>query len=185
MRKKTIMFVLMLAVFLLATAQTNLVNLVTGVKGILRPINGGTGTSSAGTAGQILVSDGTNFQPADPLVSGNPTSSAQNATLAFTDPSLTGIESVKSSAANLYGWYIYNPNTTPCFVQLLDGASPVLGTTVPSPVLSLPPGPSAANVAPTVMAIKHFSSALSIAATTTPNGATPCALGLTVNLFYF
>lgn len=91
-------------------------------------------------------------------------------------------QSVKGSAGSLKGWYIYNPNTSAQFVQFFNTASGsvTVGTTNPLFMLTIPAG-SAANLWMQPGGIA-FSTAISIAATSTAggNGAPTTALDVVV-----
>ena len=45
---------------------------------------------------------------------------------------------IKSTAGNVLGWNVINPNSTPVYVKLYDSAAPVVGTTVPALVYAVP-----------------------------------------------
>jgi hypothetical protein len=96
---------------------------------------------------------------------------------------VTTVVSVKSSAGNLYGWFIGNTNATVCYVQIFNVASGsvTLGTTAPN--LTLPiPATSGANLS-LVIPIA-FGTAISVASTTTATGATTTGCGQTINFWY-
>jgi hypothetical protein len=58
----------------------------------------------------------------------------------------TNATSVKASAGQVYGWYIYNANAAVRYLKLYNKASsPTVGTDVPVMVIPIPPG-AAANV---------------------------------------
>lgn len=58
----------------------------------------------------------------------------------------TNATSVKASAGQVYGWYLYNANAAVRFLKLYDKASAAtVGTDVPKLTIPIPPG-SAANV---------------------------------------
>lgn len=94
------------------------------------------------------------------------------------------VSPVSNSKTNLYGYHIYNSNSTVAFVQFFNTivGGVTLGTTQPLPVLAVPAGgwadaPSAGTP------ITSFTSGLSIAATTTATGSSALTTGLLVNLF--
>ncbi len=95
-------------------------------------------------------------------------------------------ESVKSSAGQIYGWYMSNAVAANVFVKFYNDtvANVIVGTTVPDLTVMLPAS-SAANVAfPNGIA---FSNAITIAATTLvgDNDATaPAANQVIANVFY-
>jgi hypothetical protein len=96
---------------------------------------------------------------------------------------VTAATGVKSSAGNLYGWYIYNPNSSACYLEFFNTSSVTLGTTTPVFAFGIP-ATSAANVPPGNIAETNFSTAIYIAATTTDGGSTTCTTGMSVNLWY-
>lgn len=67
MKKKVLTVIVVAVLVLVGTAQVNLVSLVTGVKGVLAPSHGGTGSSVAGVSGQVLRSNGTSYAPTDDI----------------------------------------------------------------------------------------------------------------------
>lgn len=86
-------------------------------------------------------------------------------------------QAIKASAGKVYGWAIYNPNTSAAFVQLYNTASGsvTVGTTSPLFMLTIPPG-TAAHVINDIGIT--FGTAISWAATSTAggNGAPTTAL---------
>lgn len=92
-------------------------------------------------------------------------------------------QAVKASAGTLGGWYIYNPNATATYVIIYNTAqgSVTVGTTNPQMVLCIP-ATSAANQE--FGNGINFTTAISVAATTTGGGNTAPSTALEVNLFY-
>lgn len=89
--------------------------------------------------------------------------------------------SVKVSAGTLGGWYIFNPNASPIYVQIFDSGSIVLGSTVP--VLSLGiPASAGANVE--FANGINFATAIAVAATTTSGGSTAPSTAVAANFLY-
>lgn len=102
-----------------------------------------------------------------------------NATSSDGSTALTNsAQAVKASAGQLYGWYIYNPNSSAQYVQLYNTAagSVTVGTTNPLFMLTIP-ATSAANVEFT-NGITFSNAGWSAAATSTAggNGAPSTAL---------
>ncbi len=127
------------------------------------------------------ISDGTNFIDPREAV---PTAVAANAASIFYNQAVTTTQTVKASAGNLYGWYIYNPNSSACYLQIFNTTTPTLGTTVPIASLGVP-ATSGANIPPGAgVAIANFSTAIAVAATTTAQGATTCTTGMTANIWF-
>src|SRR5712691_12463305 len=62
-----------------------------------------------------------------------PSTAVGDALTPFYNAALTTGATVKSSAGNLYGWDIYNPNASVCFLQVFNAtqANVTLGTTAP------------------------------------------------------
>ncbi len=91
--------------------------------------------------------------------------------------------SVKSSAGQLYGYYIYNSNASAVYVQIFNTASGsvTLGTTAPVLSLGIPTG-SAANVS--IVGGLAFGTAISWACTTTRAGSSAPSNTCDANFFY-
>jgi hypothetical protein len=95
---------------------------------------------------------------------------AKNSTSSDGSTALTNsAQQIKDTAGQLYGWYIYNPNSTAAFVQFYntDDASVTVGTTEPLIMFTIPPGAAANQSVP--MGIT-FGTGLSWAATSTAGG---------------
>lgn len=92
-------------------------------------------------------------------------------------------QAVKASAGTLGGWYIYNPNATATYVIIYNTAqgSVTVGTTNPQMVLCIPPT-SAANVE--FGNGINFTTAISVAATTTGGGNSAPSTALESNFYY-
>lgn len=105
-------------------------------------------------------------------------------TLTFDNAVTTTVQSIKASTGQLYGYHIFNPNSTVCWVQLfnLAAGSVVLGTTVPFKSLGIP-ALGGAVTSKTIGAA--FDTAISVAVTTTRNGNSACAIALDVDVEYF
>jgi hypothetical protein len=101
---------------------------------------------------------------------------------------ITTAVTVKSASGQLLGWMITNGVATACWLQVFNATSGnvTLGTTVP--VISIPLPLSAGGAViqgPAYGSIPAiFSTAMSVAATTTANGASTCATGATVQLWF-
>lgn len=90
-------------------------------------------------------------------------------------------QTIKASAGNLYGWYIYNPEAAASFVHFYNTDTVTVGTTNPQMTLAIPAG-AAANVA-----FPHgikFDTAISTAATTTAGGNTAPSTGVSLVALY-
>lgn len=93
-------------------------------------------------------------------------------------------QAIKASAGQLYGWYIYNPNSSAQFVQLYNtaAASVTVGTTSPLFMLTIP-ATSAANVEFT-NGITFSNAGWSCAATSTAGGNGAPTTALDAVFFY-
>lgn len=90
---------------------------------------------------------------------------------------------VDASAGNLYGLYAFNPNATPCYIQVYNSAAPTIGTTGAILVFEVQAGLTV-SIPPAAIAMANFSTAITFATTTTDSGATLCTTGLSTNVFY-
>jgi hypothetical protein len=90
---------------------------------------------------------------------------------------------VKASAGQVYGWYIFNNNTAQSYVQFFNTASGsvTLGTTAPVYSLGIPANSGANAFIPPGIA---HSTAITIAITTTRAGATTPTNTVDYNIFY-
>lgn len=91
---------------------------------------------------------------------------------------------VNASGGNLYGYHLYNPNTTVAYVQFFNvaSASVTVGTTAPNMVIAIPPL-GWADAPPSGPAI-GFATALTVAATTTSTGSGNPTTAILTNLWY-
>ena len=110
--------------------------------------------------------------------------SANGLTIHKTDALVATAVAVKASAGNLYGYHIYNPNTADIYVQFYNIAqgSTTVGTSTRSISLVVPAGGVLDGVFPLPVS---FTTAITIAATTTLTGSSAPSTGLVTNLFYF
>lgn len=93
-------------------------------------------------------------------------------------------QAIKASAGQVYGWYIYNPNSSAQFVQFYNvaSASVTVGTTNPLFMLTIP-ATSAANVEFT-NGITFSNAGFSCAATSTAGGNGAPSTALDAVIFY-
>lgn len=93
-------------------------------------------------------------------------------------------QAVKAAAGQVYGWYIYNPNSSAQFVQFYNtaAASVTVGTTNPLFMLTIP-ATAGANVEYT-NGIEFTNAGFSIAATSTAGGNGAPSTALDVVVFY-
>lgn len=119
-------------------------------------------------------------QPTVPV----PTALAFAALSAYNGAAVTTASTVKASSGNLYGWSIYNPNSTLCVAQIFNTTSPTLGTT--TEILNIPViGSSSGGGSNIILPMPvNFSTAISVASTTAAHGASTCSTGMIVELFY-
>jgi hypothetical protein len=128
---------------------------------------GGTCAVTQGTASSLRAALGT--------ATGGGVSSYNYAGLSTT------VQTIKSSAGMVYGWVIYNPNSSVAYVQVFNTTSPTLGSTVPLYSIPVPAGQT--TTALFDVGITH-GTAIAVAATTTMRGSTAPSIGLDVNFFY-
>lgn len=93
------------------------------------------------------------------------------------------VTAVKTSAGNLYGWYIFNSNSTLVYCQFFNATTGnvTLGSTSPFMAFGIPAGLGANVLSNTPIA---FSTAISIAFTTTRSGSTAPSNTIDYNFFY-
>lgn len=93
-------------------------------------------------------------------------------------------QAVKASAGQLFGYYLYNPESAVTFVHFYNtaAASVTVGTTNPMFTLAIPPA-SAANLMSEI-GIAFSNAGWSVAATTTAGGNTAPATGVSAVLWY-
>lgn len=148
-----------------------------------------TGVIGATQSGTWTVQPGNTPNTTAWLVSATPATSGGlttfNATSSDGATALTNsAQAIKASAGQLFGWYIYNPNSSAQFVQLYNtaSASVTVGTTNPLFMLTIP-ATSAANVFSDI-GIAFSNAGWSTAATSTAggNGAPSTALDA---VFYY
>lgn len=92
-------------------------------------------------------------------------------------------QACKTSAGNLYGYHIQNPNSSDAWVQFYNAAAAdvTVGTTTPKLSLVVPANGAIEHIGPIPV---EFSTAITYAATTTAAGGTDPTTGLVGNLFY-
>jgi hypothetical protein len=142
----------------------------------------GTGSTLPNNCAYVGGTDGTNFRGLSTTTAGVLNVAATPQTTggcSIFNASVTTAASIKSSAGQIYGYHILNTTTANAFVQIFNVASGsvTLGTTAPTLVLGIPAGGGAAL---SIEAGVAFSTAITIAATTTRNGSTTAACECTV-----
>lgn len=104
--------------------------------------------------------------------------------LSFTDGTMGATKTqIKGSAGQLFGWYIYNPNSSVSYVQIynLASASVTVGTTVPDLCLGVP-ATSAANLE--LVNGLAMGTGITFAITTTRGGNTTPSSTVDYNFWY-
>jgi hypothetical protein len=98
---------------------------------------------------------------------------------------ITAKTAVKASAGQVYGYHIYNPNSVDIYLQFYNvaSASVTVGTTTPDKTLWIPAG-GALDTGAGLTFPWNFSTAITIAPTTTITGSTTPSTGLLINIDY-
>lgn len=117
-----------------------------------------------------------------PATSGGSTAYSANITTAGSGAGTGGV-AIDASPGQLYGYAIYNANSSVCYIQLLDQTQALtnLGTTVPKISMGIPANGGANVSFPNGI---PFATAITAGVTTTRAGSTACSSGLDVNLWY-
>jgi hypothetical protein len=103
---------------------------------------------------------------------------------AFRDAALSNTAvAVKAAGGKVKRYYIFNPDTAVCMLQVYNvaAASVTPGTTTPAMTIPLPAGAAANDSS---IEGWNFDTAIAVAATTTATGDTACGADLIVNLCY-
>lgn len=119
--------------------------------------------------------------PSAQSVQQNPTTSSGPATSVGLLTANTTAASVKSSAGNLYGFSIYNPNSSLCVMQVFNTSSVTLGTT--QELLDIPVLPTGGNNMVLNFPV-NFSADIYVASTTAAHGSSTCSTGMLINVLY-
>ncbi len=134
-----------------------------------------------GTAPHPLLTDGNGRL----YVNINNNNAAAAPTNPYFNAALTAAATVTSSNGHYYGYDLYNPNVSVCYLQIFSTTTPALGTTVPVNSIPVPATARAALTSPmSSLGPTSSGTPISIAATTTPNGSTLCTTGMVVNVWY-
>lgn len=90
---------------------------------------------------------------------------------------------VKEGRGRVYGYHIYNPDSTDTFVQFYDALTDnvTVGTTGASEILWVPALGGIEQIFPLPL---EFNTGIGLAATTTMTGSGAPTTGLLINLFY-
>lgn len=93
---------------------------------------------------------------------------------------------IKSSAGQIYGWYLFNNAATVRYIKLYNKArAPSVGADTPAMTIPLPCGAAANVIVPSGIAFSH---GIGIAATTgvaDGNAGAPAANEVVVNIIYY
>jgi hypothetical protein len=138
--------------------------------------NMGAGNSSTGTQRVVIATD--------QAAIATTTSPASSGGLSFVSGTIGATKTtIKGSAGNLYGWYLYNPNSSVAYCQIFNATtgSVTLGTTTPDLALAIP-ATSGANLE--VSNGLTFATAISFACTTTRTGSTGPSSTIDYNWWY-
>ena len=127
-------------------------------------------------------------QPVSGTVTTNPVMAANTTggtSTFFASAQLATVTAVKTTAGNLYGFTLQNPNAAAAYLQLFDlaVAGVTLGTTAPKLSYWIP-GNGAYDFAFTDETKVSFAAAITLAVTTTATGLTAPALGVLTNLLF-
>ena len=148
-----------------------------------------TGTGTAGVPGtSVLTVQGISGGQAVPVMGSltttfTPSSSSANAfTIKHLTTSVSTYSAVKASGGNLYGLVAYNANSSVCYLQFYNSATPTIGTSVIDSY-AVQAGVSVVVPAGSI-ALENFSTAITIAAATADSGASVCPTAMSVSVYY-
>lgn len=106
-----------------------------------------------------------------------------------TNAALTTTQTVSGSAGKYGGYTLINLNSSPAYIQIFDTTGAVtLGTTAPNYIITIPANSTAANGVGANFEMANglvIASGIKVAATTTSNGASTVATGITGTFLYF
>lgn len=83
--------------------------------------------------------------------------------------------------ASVYGYQVYNPNASACYLDFFT-AAPTLGTTVP--VMTVAVGATSAQNAPPAGLMLSSATGVWVAGVTATGGGTGCGTGMPTTIFY-
>jgi hypothetical protein len=130
--------------------------------------------AGAATIGTVNLASGSQSNPV-------PQTSSTYATTSY-DLSATAATNIKNGAGNVYGWFGFNPNTSTCFLQFYNSASPSLGASVLHPFGVL--AGASFNVTPGSVAMFNMGTAISTGQTTTATGSSQCSSPMVITILY-
>lgn len=139
-----------------------------------------TPATSAGTSGDWATMDAS--AEGALWVTQTPTTTG-GLTIHKTDALVATAVAVKASAGNVYGYHIFNPNTADIYVHIYNIAqgSVTVGTSSRTISMLVPGGGVLDAVFPMPLG---FSTAITVAATTTLTGSSAPSTGLVTNIYY-
>lgn len=143
--------------------------------------------TSAGSTGVVVASDQTAIPVnLSPSTSGGWSAYALGNT---TNAALTTTQTVSASAGKFAGYMtLINLNSAPAYIQVFDTTGAVtLGTTAPNFVIAIPANTTAANGVAANLELSNglaIANGIKIAATTTSNGASTVATGVTGTILF-
>jgi hypothetical protein len=117
-----------------------------------------------------------------PTTSGGSSTYSGNVTTAGSGAGTGGV-AVDASPGQVYGYAVYNGNSTVCYLGLYDQTQALtnLGTTTPKLAIGIPANGGANLALPNGI---PFATAITVSATTTRAGSTGCSTGLDINIWY-
>lgn len=117
-----------------------------------------------------------------PTTSGGSSTYSGNVTTAGSGAGTGGV-AVDTSPGQVYGYAVYNGNSTVCYFGLYDQTQALtnLGTTTPKLAIGIPANGGANIAFPNGI---PFATAITVSATTTRAGSTACSTGLDINVLY-
>jgi hypothetical protein len=124
----------------------------------------------------------TNGVVSTPVTSGGLSPFSANVTTAGSGAGTGGVV-VDANPGQLYGYAVWNGNSSVCYFQLFDQTQALtnLGTTVPKLSIGIPALGGANVMLPIGV---PFATAITVGVTTTRAGSTACSTGLDLNFLY-
>lgn len=164
-----------LSVSIDGSSATNISTNIAQMNGVT--VTMGNGVSGTGVQRVTVASDSTG-QLAVPA-----SSTATGTTFYFNSALSSTKQAANASAGNVYGYHIYNPNSAVAYVQMfnLASGSVTVGSTTPTQVIAVPAGGWADESFTVPLG---YTTALTVAATTTSTGSGTPTTGLLTNIFY-
>jgi hypothetical protein len=117
-----------------------------------------------------------------PTTSGGSSAFSANVTTAGSGAGTGGV-AVDATTGQLYGYAVYNGNSSVCYLDFYDQTQALtnLGTTTPKMAIGIPANGGANLAFPNGI---PFATAITVSATTTRAGSTACSTGLDINAWY-